>query len=274
MRPVNDLDLRRWREYTEILTDSLWLLGPRDNSGVHTPEYWGNFVPQIPRQAMLRFTRAGELVLDPFLGLGTTLIECRRLGRFGIGVELVPEVAARARRLVAREPRRGGVRTRILVGDSQNPEIQRAVRAQMRRWGFSAAHLLILHPPYHDIIRFSDLEADLSNAPDEEEFYRRFAQVLDNFVPLLEEGRYLVLVIGDKYARGEWIPLGFRAMERVLERGFRLKSICVKDIHENRGKRGQHHLWRYRALKEGFYVFRHEYVMFFQKIRRGRRAGR
>jgi hypothetical protein len=57
-------------------------------------------------------------------------------------------------------------------------------------------------------------------------------------------------------------------MERVLRHGFRLKSICVKDIQENRGKRGQHHLWRYRALKGRFYIFKHEYVMFFE--RRGR----
>jgi len=89
--------------------------------------------------------------------------------------------------------------------------------------------------------------------------------VLLNFVPLLDPGRFLVLVIGDKYTRGEWIPLGFRTMERVLRHGFRLKSICVKDIQENRGKRGQYHLWRYRALKGNFYVFKHEYVMFFEK---------
>jgi hypothetical protein len=90
--------------------------------------------------------------------------------------------------------------------------------------------------------------------------------VVGNFAPLLAQGRFLVLVIGDKYARGEWIPLGFQTMEVVRQHGFRLKSICVKDIHENRGKRGQYHLWRYRALKHNFYVFKHEYVMFFEKV--------
>jgi hypothetical protein len=75
-----------------------------------------------------------------------------------------------------------------------------------------------------------------------------------------------VLVIGDKYARGEWVPLGFQTMEVVRQSGFRLKSICVKDIQENRGKRGQYRLWRYRALKHNFYVFKHEYVMFFEKV--------
>jgi hypothetical protein len=267
-QPINDLDLTRWREYSDILTDSLWLLGPRDNSGAHTPEYWGNFVPQIPRQALLRFTRKGELVLDPFLGLGTTLIECKRLGRWGIGVELVERVAEKARRLVNGEPNPYNVRVEVLTGDSGTAGVCERVVALMRHWGFPHAHLLILHPPYHDIIRFSPLEADLSNAPTEEAFYERFESVLRNFAPLLQDHRFLVLVIGDKYTRGHWIPLGFRTMERVIRHGFALKSICVKDIQENRGKRGQIHLWRYRALKGNFYVFRHEYVMFFQKVSR------
>jgi len=33
----------------------------------------------------------------------------------------------------------------------------------------------------------------------------------------------------------------------------------------NRAKRNQENLWRYRALVGGFYVFRHEYILLFQK---------
>ncbi|MCD6275757.1 MAG: DNA methylase, partial [Thermoplasmata archaeon] len=60
-------------------------------------------------------------------------------------------------------------------------------------------------------------------------------------------------------------PLGFYSMEAIRELGFKLKSIVVKNIEENRGKRGQRALWRYRALKYGYYVFKHEYIMFFVK---------
>ncbi len=58
--------LNRWKEYDEVLTDSLWVMDRRDTSGAHRAWYWGNFIPQIPRQLMLRYTRAGERVLDPF----------------------------------------------------------------------------------------------------------------------------------------------------------------------------------------------------------------
>ncbi len=263
-KPINEIDISRWREYEEILTDSLWLLGRRDNSGAHTSQYWGNFVPQIPRQAMLRFTRSGEVVIDPFAGMGTTLIEAQRLGRHCIGVELNPSVAEQARQHIQQEPATW-VKWELIVGDSRAPETACAVAEQLQRWGFDYAQLLLLHPPYHDIIRFSDDPRDLSNMPTTDQFCDSFEQVVANFAPLLEPKRFLVLVIGDKYQRGEWVPLGFYAMERVRKHGFRLKSICVKDIQENRGKRGRQHLWRYRALRDNYYLFKHEYVMFFEK---------
>jgi hypothetical protein len=125
--------------------------------------------------------------------------------------------------------------------------------------------LLMMHPPYHDIIKFSEDEHDLSNAASVEDFIQMFSAAVENATPFLERGRYLTLVIGDKYVNGEWIPLGFHCMNEVLKRGYLLKSIIVKNFDETRGKRNQKELWRYRALVGGFYIFKHEYVMLFQK---------
>ncbi|CUU34797.1 MAG: site-specific DNA-methyltransferase [Armatimonadetes bacterium] len=263
---LGEIELERWDDHEDIITDSLWLLGKRDSTGMHTAEYWGNFVPQIPYQAMRRFTKPGELVIDPFVGFGTTLIEAIRLGRYAIGVDLQLYCVEQARWRVHLETGKDGVLATAIWGDSTSPSTVETVREIMGEWGFTHAHLLILHPPYHDIIRFSEDPRDLSNALTTEEFLQLFGRVLDNFAPLLAAGRFLVLVIGDKYTRGEWIPLGFQTMDVVRQKGFRLKSICVKDIQENRGKRGQYHLWRYRALKHNFYIFKHEYVMFFEKV--------
>lgn len=258
---INDLNLARWKEYDDVLTDSLWLIERRDTSGAHLGWYWGNFVPQIPQQMMMRYTKKGDWVLDAFAGSGTTLIECRKMGRNGIGLELNPDVVEKARDLIAREPNRDNVVADVLLADSRTV----AIESVLAPYGVEQVQIVFLHPPYHDIIRFSDDPRDLSTAGDIDRFLEMFGEVVEHVTPALAPGRYCVVVIGDKYAKGEWIPLGFYCMNEVLRRGFILKSIIVKNFDDTRAKRSQKELWRYRALAGGFYVFKHEYVMVFQK---------
>jgi len=259
---INDLNLNRWKEYGTILTDSLWILNRRDSSGLHSAWYWGNFIPQIPHQLMLRYTKRGEWVLDPFAGSGTTLLECQRLHRNCLGVELQPSIAKRVRSLLAENPARGNsTAVELEVGDSRSVDF----KDLLGKHGATSVQLAILHPPYYDIIKFSRRSSDLSNAKSVDAFAAMFGAVVDNVNRVLDQGRYLAVLIGDKYEKGEWIPLGFRLMNEVLKRNFRLKSIVVKNFEETLGKRSQKELWRYRALAGGFYVFKHEYLFIFQK---------
>lgn len=270
---VSDLPLARWREYGDLLTDSLWTLGDRDNSGQHDGFYHGNFIPQIPNQLMRRYTAAGGVVLDPFLGSGTTMIEARRLGRNCIGVELLPEITKNAKKAAKLQPielikpPNSEVFAETVVGDSSTEKARLKVAAILAKHERKNLDLIILHPPYHDIIKFSDRPEDLSNAESSEEFTRRFGAVIANFSPMLRDRHYLAVVIGDKYTDSKWVPLGFRVMEETLQRdkSLSLKSIVVKNMVNNRAKRNKENLWRYRALAGGFYVFRHEYILLFQK---------
>lgn len=259
--PINDINLNRWKEYEDIITDSLWIIERRDRSGVHRADYWGNFIPQIPQQMLRRYTKRGEWVLDPFAGSGTTLLEGQRLGRHTIGVELQQEMVERVRRLIAAEPNPYGVTSEVIAGDSTTIDFA----ALLRKHGQRSAQLAIIHPPYFDIIKFSADPRDLSNTGSVEQFLALLGRVTDNILEVLDRDRYLVLVIGDKYARGEWIPLGFLAMNELLQRSLVLKSIAVKNFEETTGKRHQHELWRYRALAGGFYVFKHEYIFIFKR---------
>lgn len=267
----SDIDLSNWKAYPEILTDSLWQFPSRNNVGTHVGDYHGNFIPQVAEQILLRYSKRGETVLDMFLGMGTSLIECRRLGRNGIGIELLPHIAERSLARIEATENPHEVQTLVVNGSSADPQTHAQVRTALQTLGRDAADLIFLHPPYSDIIRFSDGENpdDLSTVESDEEFVERFGEVARASFDLLAPGRFMALVIGDKYAKGEWVPLGFQCMQECTDAGYLLKSIVVKDINGNeRGKGKNANLWKYRALKDGYYVFKHEYVMLFQKPQR------
>jgi site-specific DNA-methyltransferase (cytosine-N4-specific) len=58
---------------------------------VHFFHHWtAKFIPQIPRQAIKLYARPGDMVLDPFMGCGTTLVEAARLGYDSWGTDINP----------------------------------------------------------------------------------------------------------------------------------------------------------------------------------------
>jgi len=260
MAKYNDLDMSNWKEYNDILTDTLWIIDKRDNSGVHSGSYHGNFVPQIPNQLLKRYTKKGDWILDPFAGSGTSLIEAQRLGRNSIGIELQEEVAKLAYSKITEE-KNEQTKGKICIGDSRNIDMQKVLESV----GIEKVQFVILHPPYWDIIKFSDNPNDLSNTSTLEEFTTAFCEVIDNTCSALEKNRYCAVVIGDKYANSEIVPLGFSCMNLFLLRGFKLKAIIVKNFEETKGKANQKQIWRYRALASDFYIFKHEYIMVFKK---------
>lgn len=256
----SDIDLGNWRDYDDVITDSLWLMQSRGNTNGHTLDYHGNFIPQIANQVFRRYSREGEVVVDWFLGSGTSAIEAANLNRRLIGVELKAELVEHVKGKLPAEA--VGDSIRLIQGDSTSSAAKEAVFKQLGEMGETEAQLAILHPPYADIIRFSEMESDLSNAESTEAFLDGFGLVAQNAYDTLEAGRFAVLIIGDKYANGQLDPLGFKCMQKMNEVGFKTKSIIVKNIEGNEKAKGKdNNLWRYRALAGGFYIFKHEYVI-------------
>ena len=261
MARYNDIDPKKWRDYEEILTTSLWSFH-RENSGVHNASYHGNFIPQVPRQLFSRYTKKGDWILDPFMGSGTALIEAQRMGRNSIGIELQREIAKDAHERLQQEHNKKCL-TNVIVGNSKTVDMS----SILDKYGIKNYQFVIFHPPYWDIIKFSEDKNDLSNTATLDEFLDAFGQVVDNTTTYLEKNRYCALIVGDKYANSQIVPLGFHCMNVFLERGFIMKAIIVKNFDRTRGKLNQQAIWRYRALASDFYIFDHEYVFVFKKVK-------
>jgi len=263
-KSYNDIDLNNWKDYNHVETGTLWTFPARAKGNGHKFNYHGNYIPQIAEQLYSRYTKPDDTVLDLFLGSGTSAIEAINMGRRCIGVELKQDLASQVEDVVKNLGGRNIVD--IISADSASLEAKQGIEKALHSFGRQKAQFLVLHPPYADIIKFSNKIEDLSNCDSTEEFLEMFKAVAKNGYDLLENGRYAALIIGDKYTKGELTPLGFLCMQKMNEIGFKTKSIIIKNIEGNEiGKGRTGNLWRYRALAGGFYIFKHEYIMIFEK---------
>lgn len=264
-KEINDLNMKNWKAYDDIITDSLWIIDKRDKSGNHKGDYHGNFIPQIPNQLLKRYTKSGDWILDPFLGSGTTLIEAKRMNRNAIGIEIDSNILDIAKERATSE--KGDGNLIFINNDSRTFDLSSTLNEN----NIDKINLIIMHPPYWDIIKFNDCKGNIANSNSLDEFIKSFSEIVDNTTRFLEDERYIAIVIGDIYKNSEWIPLNSHLTQLMLNKGFKLKSVIVKNISETKGKQNQKAIWRYRALLGGFYVFNHEYILIFQKPKKKRK---
>jgi modification methylase len=129
---------------------SVWVTAQKDartqRRGRYLPAataHPGKMLPAIAATAITRYTRPGDLILDPMCGIGTTLIEAIRLGRDAAGVEYEPRWAQVAAAGITRARRDGATgNAEVICGDAR--QLPQLAPASMR----GQAALVLTSPPY------------------------------------------------------------------------------------------------------------------------------
>lgn len=256
-------DKEHWKEI-DVNIDSLWIIGPRATGGKRSNLYHGNFAPQIPNHLMRRYTEEGDTVMDMFMGSGTTLYECELLNRNFIGFDINQEIIDFVN---GRMENTENINFSIFNCDvTDTSSVKNCVENHFVNSKKKKIDFLISHPPYLDIIKFTEQKNDLSQINDINVFLEKFVLAMKNCLEYLKSKKHFALVIGDIYREGEVIPLGFYLMNAIKKNiKCKLKGIVIKDIVGNRGKLGMEAIWRYRTLKSDTFLFKHEYIFVFKK---------
>jgi len=243
----------------EQLGSSFWLL-PR--VGKKKIYYRGGLHPQVVRQLILKYTRKGDLVLDPFMGGGTVIFESLAEGRLAVGIDINENIVKRVDKEVKRKFYGEEIKYKVFCGDSALAKthiiVEDFLKEQKKEVDF-----IVLHPPYFQAIKYSNNSSDLSNAPSINVFNNKLEKVIKNAGRLLKRDGYIALVISDVWGEGKIEMLGFKSAEKVLKCGYILRSIVVKNVREL----GVETVWEKRAKGADYYNFNHEYIFIFKKIK-------
>lgn len=257
------IDKDNWKQ-SDINVDSLWLIPEREKSGKHKNIYHGNFIPQIPNQLIRRYTKSGDTVLELFSGSGTTLFECEELQRDYIGFDINSNIINYVNE---RMSDCSTINYAIKNVDVTNKdELSTAIKSWLSETNKQIVDFIIAHPPYLDIVQFTDDDRDLSNETNIQTFIKRLLEAIICSYGFLKRNGYFAIIAGDVYKNSEVIPLAFKIMEAIKQNlDVKLKGIVIKNIEGNRGKLKTQDIWKYRALQSDYFLFKHEYIFVFKK---------
>ena len=205
---------------------TVWSFPERGSWATHRGDYRGNWAPQIPRNLILRYSKPGELVLDQMCGGGTTLVECKLLGRNAIGVDINYDA-------VMLTLDRLNFRYRSFDEDYKEPEI-RVYHGDARNLNLikdESIDLIATHPPYANIIAYSKkkrIEGDLSQVYSLDEYLQGMREIARESFRVLKPGRFCAILIGDTRRHRHYVPIAFRVMQQFLDVGFVLREDIIK----------------------------------------------
>ncbi|MEM4972855.1 MAG: site-specific DNA-methyltransferase [Candidatus Hadarchaeales archaeon] len=287
---LNYLDGKTWARYSISIWD---IIKTPEEAAIGHPAM---FPTELCRRLIEIFTKFGDVVLDPFMGSGSTLVAAKELGRKGIGIEINPAYCEIAKKRVSQVKQlkvriekppleawvEGATSQRpsfeALKSLSQieiiEPEIYCCDAKDLLNYVKPASvDLCITSPPYwivHQRKRtadykqsrqYSDLPNDLANIQDYGEFLSALHAVFKNVYLVLKPERYFAVVVMDIRYRDKFIPYHIDIIRLMSELGFSLEDIIIWD------RKREYNAFRPLGYPYKFIVNKaHEYILIFRKL--------
>lgn len=188
------------------------------------------------------FTHRGELVVDPFVGSGTTLVAARDLDRNAVGFDLQKEYIALC------EDR---LRQLALGASSKQLAIQDDARNIADYFGEETVSLIFTSPPYANLLnrerknksRRGDLRKNeqymeieqYSQDPRDlgtmelDEYTNAMGEIFERLLPLLKPKSHCVINVPDMWWENERVTIHVSLVEELRQRGYELRNIIIWD---------------------------------------------
>lgn len=236
---LNDLEAKEWLSESV----SVWTqrgLGAGHAEAAIERQHPAPFSYTDVSRVIKMLTKAGGTVLDPFVGVGSTLKACALEGRNGVGFELYPHFAALARQRLETE-----VPPEALSSTSQTVW-EGDIRILATKLEPETVDLLVTSPPYWGIlnkkpdhkvkservepglaVNYGEDSRDLANITDYGEFIEDLSLSISECARALKPKAYVVLIVGDFRHKSRYYPFHADIARALEQRGLTLQAMNV-----------------------------------------------
>jgi len=140
-KTFNGLTAKEWAS----LSKNVWndVSSPRAKKHI---EHGATFPEKLANRLILMYSKKGDLVLDPFLGTGTTLEACKNTQRNGIGIELNDRFIPYAKEVIKQKTITENIQLKVIKDDCRN---------LLNHVSKESIQLMVTSPPYANFIHKS-----------------------------------------------------------------------------------------------------------------------
>jgi DNA modification methylase len=198
------------------------------------------FPISLARKVIELFTHEGELVLDPFVGSGTTLVAARDINRNAVGFDLQQNYIELCNKRLAQT---------TFLGDSQQIAIQDDARKIQEYLDEEAVSLIFTSPPYANLLnrarrnksrRFRNNDQlgkieQYSQDPRDlgtmqlGDYTGAMGDIYESLLPLLRPKSHCIINVPDMWWENERITIHIALVGELRKRGYELRNIIIWD---------------------------------------------
>jgi DNA modification methylase len=233
---LNELSGREWIKFTKS-----WFVHRPEPRGDRKIRHPASFPESLVKDFVSFFTRKGELVVDPFVGTGSTLLAALETGRSAIGFDIVKKYTDISKERIKDALAQNGTLEKARKSGPSWAKIIRADSTRLskvwKRKGFPPADYCITSPPYWNQLRkshmrqkgrvekgldttYSDDPDEIGNIEDYHDFLRALKRAFDEVYMVMKPKGYLTIITNNVFSDGRMHPLAFDTVSTLSQEPF------------------------------------------------------
>jgi len=233
---LNELSGKEWIKFTKS-----WFVHRPEPRGDRKIRHPASFPESLVKDFVSFFTKRGDLVVDPFVGTGSTLLAALETGRSAIGFDIVEKYADISRERIKEVRSQNKKRGITDENGSSWAKIFTADSTKLSKiWkekGFPPADYCITSPPYWNQLRkshmrqkgrvekgldtaYSDDPDEIGNIEDYQDFLNALKRAFNEVYKVMRPKGYLTIITNNVFSDGRMHPLAFDTVSTLSEKPF------------------------------------------------------